>query len=202
MRFSFLGIRFFVSFPAIALICISLFATESGSFLLLMCLLASFLHEAGHLFFIWKFKGKPESIHINPSEIAINCNLADITYKQDFIITVSGVAINLCVCVLCFITYLLHSSNLFLNFAMCNLFVGLFNLLPVKTFDGGQMLELLFSRVFTTRTTERLINIITVITVMPLATAGLYILFTSEFNYSMLILAIYYVVLIISKETR
>lgn len=202
MRFKLFGIRFFVSFPAIALICVSLFMSDNGSFLLLMCMFASALHEAGHLIFICRFKGKPQSICIYPSEIAINSNLSDVTNRQDLIITIAGVGVNLFVSAVCIFIYSLFSADFIFNMAICNLFVGLFNLLPIKTFDGGQLIELLFSRFFSTRTTERIINIITVVTVIPLATAGLIILFVSPFNYSMLMLMIYYLALIISKEMR
>ncbi|MBQ2944644.1 MAG: site-2 protease family protein [Ruminococcus sp.] len=118
------------------------------------------------------------------------------------IITIAGICVNIIVSSVCFLLYQIIPSAFVFNVAMCNLVVGLFNLLPIKTFDGGQLTELLLTRRFCTSTVEKLVNIITITTVIPIAFAGAYILLTSKFNYSMLLLAIYWLLLIINKEMR
>lgn len=202
MKFRLAGIKFYVSFPAISLICLSLFISDDKLCLLPVCLLASVIHEAGHLIFVCRYKGKPESICIKTGEVAINCNLCFATYKEDLIITIAGICVNIIVSSVCFLLYQIIPSAFVFNVAMCNLVVGLFNLLPIKTFDGGQLTELLLTRRFSTSTVEKLVNIITITTVIPIAFAGAYILLTSKFNYSMLLLAIYWLLLIINKEMR
>ncbi len=201
MRFKLSDIAISISYPSIALICLCIF-TMNNMYLLLFSLVASIIHEAGHIVYICKYKGKPESINIKLGEIAINCNNKSVTYFQEILIVAAGVIANLTSCFLFMLLYSLFNSEICFDFAVCNLVIGVFNLLPVKTFDGGQLLELILIQRFSLATTEKLINVLTVITVIPVTTAGFSLLLSSEHNYSILFIAIYLIFLILSKEMR
>lgn len=202
MRFNLFSIKVYLSYPAVALIGISLFSGYSGNSLLIFCLISTIIHELGHLIFICKYMGKPDSIVINPGEVRINSDLSEVTFLQDIYITSAGVIFNLLTTVISLIVFYIFNVKIFFDFALCNLCLGVINLLPVRSFDGGQLLSSLLLCKLSERTTDVIINTLTIITFIPLATAGIYILFVTKYNYSLLIIAIYTITLIISKETR
>ncbi len=202
MKLNIFKVKLIITYPAIAVTSLVLFTSYNGDLLIPLCLLSCAIHEAGHMLFICKFIGKPDSIIINPGEVKINSNLSEASYTQDVIITLAGVAFNLFTSLLSYLLYLLLSANILFDFTLCNLCIGVFNSLPVRTFDGGQLLYNLLLRKFSTRTSDIIINIITMLIVVPLATVTFYILLTSKFNYTLLIVAIYAISIIISKEMR
>lgn len=202
MRFNFFSIKIYLSYPAVALIGISLFSGYSGNSLLIFCLISTIIHEFGHLIFICRYMGKPDSIIINPGEVRINSDLSEVTYFQDIYITSAGVIFNFITAVFSMVLFNIFKVQFIMNFALCNLCLGIINLLPVRSFDGGQLLSSLLLCKLSERTTDVIINTLTIITFIPLATAGIYILFVTKYNYSLLIIAIYTITLIISKETR
>ena len=202
MRFSLFGVKVFVSFLAVALLCLTLFMSYTGTEVLMLCLLSAVIHETGHLIFICKFCGKPDSIAINPGEVRINANLSDISYKLDLLITSAGVLFNFLSSYLLSLINLFLTSSILYKFVICNLCIGIFNLLPIKTFDGAQFLANILMRRFSMRTTDTIINILTVILIIPIFTAGFYILLVSRYNYNLLLITIYFISIIITKEMR
>lgn len=202
MSFNLFSVRVYLSFPAVALITLSVFTSCKGNTLLILCLFSAAIHELGHLFFICRYTGKPDSIIINPGEIRINSDLSGISYMQEFYITSAGIMFNFLTACISVILYLIFRLSCTFNFTLCNFCLGFINFLPVRTFDGGQLLSHILLQRTSERTTEIIINILTIITFIPLATAGIYILLITKYNYSLLLLAIYTITLIISKETR
>ncbi len=202
MSFNVLGIKFSISYPAIALLCLMMFVEPSRNYMIVLCLICSALHEAGHLIFIYKFSGKPESIDVRPGEVKINSGHDFYTYKQDFLITSAGIIFNLTGSIVSYLLYLFFPFDILFDFSMCNLCIGVFNLLPVKSFDGGQMLSILFTRKLSAKASYHVLNILTVLTVIPVATISFYILLISRYNYTLLIVAIYTITIILSKEMR
>ncbi|MGN1132156.1 MAG: site-2 protease family protein [Ruminococcus sp.] len=76
-------------------------------------------------------------------------------------------------------------------FALANLFIGIFNVLPVSTLDGGQAINILLSRYFSQRVTDIVINIITIVFSIPIFTMGIIILLSTGYNFSFLLLGVY-----------
>ena len=161
MRFSLFGVKVFVSFPAVAILCLTLFLSYTGTETLMLCLLSAVIHETGHLIFICKFCGKPESIVVNPGEVRINANVSSVSYKQDLLITFAGVMFNFLSSILLNSVNFVFTNSILHQFAVCNLFIGIFNLLPIKTFDGAQLLTNILIHRFSIRTTDGVIKILT-----------------------------------------
>ena len=106
---------------------------------------------------------------------------------------------------ICFILfYLLYliGNDFFLYPAAANLSVGLFNILPVMSLDGGQLLYLILSRFFSDTVSQRTVNIITFIIIFPLAFFGFILLFNSKYNFSLLIVCIYLVFSLICRNNK
>lgn len=65
-----------------------------------------------------------------------NCRL--ISYKKEIAVLSAGCIINLV------LGFLLIYINTFIEFAVANITLGLFNLLPFRAFDGGQIIKIIF----------------------------------------------------------
>ncbi len=202
MRCKLFGISLFISFWLILAITYGIISSGKGQPLILICIVSALLHELGHIGFIIRYKEKPSEIIINPFETKIVCNLADVSNRQDIIITVSGVFVNLIICIISISLYFLLQIHLFFDFSVCNLSLLILNLLPVESTDGGQLLNIFLHRWFTERTVNIICAIISCSFIFPLIIAGVYVLFVSQYNYSLLIVGIYFLIFIINKELR
>ena len=101
----------------------------------------------------------------------------------DVVISLSGPVTNL----------LVFGIFLFINpdFAYINLFIGLFNILPASSLDGGQALYLILLSLTDANRASVVIDVITVIISVPLFAAGIYVLLQTRYNFSLLFIGLY-----------
>lgn len=144
-----------ISFSFFAVIALISLWQNIISIELIMALICCFLHEAGHLICMYLFSQYPDEIDLYGGGIKIKNNknifLSD---SVEIAILFAGCAVNIffgCMTVMIF--------NDFNCFASANLFFGLFNLMPVKYFDGGRII----SKVLNDAPAARLIRIIFII---------------------------------------
>lgn len=202
MRFKLLGTRISVSYWAVALLTLGVLTSAKGSYTIPLCLVSSFLHELGHLYMMHIFGRNVRSVSVSPFEISIKSDTKVLSKSQEILITVAGVAVNFFLSLIAFIFLLFFDSNILFDIIMCNLCIGVFNLLPIRSLDGGQLLSVLLCDKFAPDTCDKIMNILSVILIIPIATAGYYVLFVSRYNYSILFIAVYLTLAIISKEMR
>lgn len=128
----------------------SFFATISLVILLndnnyaVYALIACIFHECGHLIAM-RFTGqKIKTLLFYGAGIKIvkSKNNAISSFKNDFIVAVSGCVVNI-VLFLCCIK--INNTDIAL-FGYINLIIGLFNLLPISSLDGGTLISLLLHR--------------------------------------------------------
>jgi stage IV sporulation protein FB len=86
------------------------------------------------------------------------------------------------------------------TFAYINLFLGLFNLLPCISLDGGQSLYLILSKKLSNQVAKKIIEVLTVITMFPTFVMGIIVLFKSTYNFSLLFLSLYLLLLLLTKK--
>lgn len=185
------------------LICVAALCIIMGEFeKYLFCVVAVILHETGHLIPM-KFFGKiPDKIKIMLFEIYISDRFREErTRKQNIIIILFGPFVNFICFILFFLIYLV-CGGVFLNLAIANLSVGLFNIMPVITLDGGQLLFLILTQRLTEESAQRVVNIITFIFIFPLFVLGFVLLFYSKYNFSLLFVCIYLILSLLCKNNR
>ena len=202
IRFRLFSISFAVSFWAVLLVSFALITSVNGQMYIIICLFCTVFHEFGHLLMICKYKGKPESIAINPFEIRINADLSELLLKEEVCIISFGVVFNFLLGILTGIFYWLFSCELFLHISISSLCVGVVNLLPLDSFDGGQLLKLLLSRMLSQSAVSRILSVISIIFIIPLVIIGIAVLFVSQYNFSVLFIALFLISIYISKELR
>lgn len=123
-----------------------------------LLLAAMLLHEAGHLLFMGLFDCLPNKIILLPFEINIVASKTPSFLWQEWLISGAGIFAN-------GIAFLLFNGD----FAKVNLFVAIFNSLPIVSMDGFQMLSLLLDSL---RYGKEVLWIISAITIIGVAAAG------------------------------
>nr|MCR5653201.1 hypothetical protein [Ruminococcus sp.] len=159
------------------------------------CFLSVIIHETAHLAAMVICKSPFCGVKISVFEIKIiekSRHILD--YKRDLIITSAGPLAN----ILFFILFFSAS----VNFAVINLLIGAFNLLPAAGLDGGQMIYLLLSKHFSGRISAIILDIITVIISIPLFVLGILVLFRSAYNFSLLLVSMYLILSLFIKEDK
>lgn len=182
------GVTFEVSFLTVALMSIVLISDTSHK--VLFCFLCAIIHESGHLFSMLLFSIKPRSVKLRMFDIVIDAD-CDKSLFADLIITLSGPLFNF---LSAFVFY-------FVNETMCivSVLLGVFNLLPLESFDGGHALYLLLCRKLSVHTSLLIIRVLTFIFLVPILALGVLVLFYSKYNYSLLLIALYLLAVLFLK---
>lgn len=109
----------------------ALLARVGGAPLALLFAVVS--HEAGHLCALALLGVPMRTVRISPSGVRISSPLSALSYGKEAIVSAAGAAVNL-LCALIFWKCGIEAL------AMPSLLLGLYNLLPLSTFDGGTLL--------------------------------------------------------------
>lgn len=189
MRFCLGRCRITVGYEAVAALTAVL--VLDGENRIVLCIAAALLHELGHLLMMLRCGVRVRGIALRLFDVRIDADNPH-SFADDVRITLGGPAVNL----------LLAAAFVPLScfFGYANLALGCFNLLPVMSLDGGRLLHLLLSRRFDERVCERVLTVISFIFLLPLMTAGIYTLFQSGYNYSLLIVSLYLTAVLFLKK--
>ncbi len=200
MKLRLFSTQLWVSYPLICVVAIVILLGGAGRFL--PCAAAVVIHESGHLTAMKLLGYFPERIKISPVEITItDSSRHDRTPKQNLLIIFFGPFFNF----ICFLPiYLLYLMGIgrALPYAAAQLSVGLFNLLPVMSLDGGQMIFIFLCAFFPSGTSETAVNVLTIVALVPLAFMGFMILFESKYNFSLLLVCVYLMVSLLFRGNK
>ena len=202
MNFKLCGVKVSISFWAFFSVCYGVVLSGSGQPSLLICLLSALLHECGHLFFITRYSKIPVSICFSPFEVKINCDLSVVSVSQDLLLTLAGPLVNGLLCALSCLLLLLCGNSFYYECFMANLCLVILNCLPVATTDGGQILTIILMRFFSEKVTSTILTAVTALVIFPLCIAGVYVFIISRYNFSLLCIGIYLLIIFINKELR
>lgn len=201
MRFTVGGCQVTVQFWFMALVTLSLFLDRSG--MAGIGLIAVILHESGHLLMMSLVGTPPERLSMSLFGLEIcqksgSCR----TYHQDAWIAAAGPLASLFFFALCWIGYELTSSLYLANLAAANLMLALLNGLPVGPLDGGQTLYALLCKKYPAETCEKIVEIVSFFVILPVALAGFLVLLQSRYNFSLLIVSGYLMLMLLLKKGR
>lgn len=165
-------------------------------------MLAAEIHELGHIFAMTLKQSKPQQINLRAFSIDIvDANRVRQDYNSDVFILLAGPTLNVLFGV---ILYLLHGllEVVWLRaFANANLFLAIFNLLPIEQLDGGQIVYNLLLRKLSTKNAERVSFFVSFIVLFPLAILGFYILLLSKYNFSLLFFSVFLMCNLLKSKT-
>lgn len=188
MKFKLGSTLFEASFIAVALMSLVLVIDVTGN--IAMCFLCAILHECGHIIAMRCFGIVPKSITLRLFDIVIKAD-SDKAFLPDLLITLGGPMMNI----------LLSVTAFFICKPLCyvNLYIAVFNLLPIDTFDGGRALSLILSRKFSIKSVRIVLKILTFTFLVPIFLLGIQVLLYSKYNYSLLLISLYLLAILFLK---
>ena len=171
-----------ISFSFTALVLFYFISDKSNFFI--VALLCAAIHEAIHIFFIYAFTGQISSISLNLFGADIKRRTELITSNiKEAVIAVSAPIFNL-------ILFLIfnNSGERYNAFSQMNLSLGLVNILPFYSFDGGCFVKYLLLEKLDDRTTDKIVFSISLVIAILFCILSVYLSVTKkEFHLSVLI---------------
>jgi hypothetical protein len=167
----------------------------------MISLLSSILHEAGHLILMFIFRQKVISVIFGSFGVRIERQLTEsLSYKKEAIIALGGIGVNFTVAIISFIHYYLYGSDFSAKLSVVNVIIALFNMIPIDILDMGRVLRYTLLCYKDEDKCQRIIYIISVIFINLLAAGCIvYSLFFS-FNISLITVTVYLYVITLFKK--
>jgi len=198
--FKIFGIEFKVSVGFVGILCLMLYIDKVG--LMLPTIIAIIVHEMGHIVALTLFKSKPERIELKVGALGI-CGNYILRRSQEVIMLAAGSILNIILFAALYIIYFFCESNSVLNFSLVTLVVGIFNILPIIGLDGGSILNILLGCFLKRKTSNTILYIFSVITVMVIILFGFYVFADTKSNISLILLGLYlFLGILMSKKQK
>ena len=175
--------------PAFLLIILIGFFTET-LFRMLAVYLCLLIHEAGHISCSAGFGIKPAYIKIMPFGIAMRLSSQKISDRKMLAISAAGPVFSILAGLL--------FKNEFLK--MTNLALGIFNLLPAKTLDGGKIFCILMSQVLGSIKAYNILKKLSLVISLLLLILGAYAFYTTGFNISLVLVSTFLIYSLVSGD--
>lgn len=199
MKFKTAKTQFEVSYTLLCLVAVCIILGVFKSFV--WCAAAVAVHECGHLTVMIYCGYFPKRIKIALFSIdIIDGERQRRSVRKNLLIIFFGPFANFICFLVCFLLYL-RGIDYVLPFAAANASVGLFNLLPVMSLDGGQLAYLLLSRGISQDKAEKAVDALTFAFIFPLAAMGFWLMLESK-NVSLLFVSVYLVFSLLFKGNR
>lgn len=171
---------------------ITLILVIDKSYFSIFGILFALLHELGHVLVILTKKNNINKINfgiVNIDMIYENNNFCD--YKDELFIFSAGCIVNFVLYLIFIFIYFVYNIYFFKIIAYQNLLICIINLLPIESLDGHKILNIILSRKLDLIKCEKILNIISIIFLIPVCILGFIILLKSKYNYSLLVLGLY-----------
>lgn len=195
MSFKLLGINFYVSAFFALIVTALLFTDKTG--LMSASLFAVVMHEAGHITAMKITRSAPESIRLCPSGILI-VGRSFLTFRESIFVSLSGPAVNIILFSLLYPLGILTKSPVILSNSGVELIFGLLNLMPVKGLDGGTVLRMILEK--NLKHGSLIFKTVSVMFSLLLFIIGTAVAVNSTSNLSLLLLALYLIILNVIKS--
>lgn len=154
------------------------------------CVLASVMHEGGHLLAMLALGCPPQVCTLGVFGMRIEMGARRLVgYRRNILISLAGPTVNLLVAPLLWACGCVQA-------AMVHLTLALFNLLPAAALDGGQVLRCVFCLAGKETCADRYLRMLSAAVLLPLATAAFWLFLSGRGNGTLLIVSAYLTVLI------
>lgn len=193
------GCNIYISYPLVVFLTLSIFFDNSK--VILFSLICAILHESGHLFCMGLYGYSPHCINIGLFDVAIKDDEFEIRYSGNhLVILFAGSAANFIAATFFAIIYACSQNADAKLLCFTNIYLGVFNLLPVYGLDGGNILFEMISKWLTYDKTVTIVKCISFVILMALFTNGILILIDNKYNFTYLITSCYLFGLVFFKS--
>ncbi|MBQ4613165.1 MAG: peptidase M50 [Clostridia bacterium] len=182
------GVRFRVSllFPAL-LSALLLARADSPA---VSCVIASAMHEAGHLLAMLMLGCPPHACTLGAFGMRIEMGARRMVgYRRNILISLAGPTVNLLAAPLLWALGCRQA-------AVVHAVLAAFNLLPASALDGGQVMYCLLCMTGRERTAPCLIRVLSAVVLLPLAVVAFWLVLSGRGNGTLLIVSGYAIALI------
>lgn len=200
MNIKILNYKIHIDFSFIFIITLLFFINKS--FYVISALLASSIHEFGHLIVLKKIRTTSEPLDIDFRLFKLNIvdqNRLSTSFFEDLKVLIAGPFLNFATFILFFTMSKILINDKLYFFALENLFLFIFNLLPIAPLDGGQILFIILSFKFNFLLTKKIVSITSFILVYILSFFGFFLFLYSKYNISILLLSMYMIYFLYKK---
>ncbi len=190
MTFKLWGVKFEITFFFVAFITfiISLKAPAN----LIITIASSMLHETGHLSMMILVGERPKKIKLE----LVGMNIIreknfKISAKKEMVISLGGPIMNFVIIIISCMVLCFYENYTVMTCACINLILMIFNLLPIKSLDGGATLYFLLSQYFEAHFCRKILKIISIVCIAIIYIWAIYVFVVSQYNFSLIIIAIF-----------
>ena len=170
---------------------VTLLFTVSENRTVLIALVSSVLHECGHLALLLFFGCKIRSVTLSFYGMKlVRENETELDFSRETAVCIAGVTVNFIIFSVFLAAYAVFGKKVFIEISAVNLVLALFNFLPVFFLDGGRVLECLLKSRFELEKSEKILNAVSVVSLLPVYAAGIF-LFVKKGNFTLLLCAVY-----------
>ncbi len=164
---------------------------------------AAFMHELGHIITMSILNTKTNNIKLSVFDININDDFKfKRTLPKELIVILSGIIVNIVLCLISYKVYKATNISAFYSFYMVNMALAFFNILPVDSLDGGNAVFIILLKFFSFEKSEKYLDIISFVFLLPLAIIGFIILLESKYNFTLLFTSCYLMGIILLKKSK
>lgn len=191
--FSWRGVRVEIRFLFVAVItlCLLLDQTQAAFY----GLLASLMHETGHLIAFAMTGCRPRKIAFEMTGIALTKSTVNLSYRKELVVLVAGSAVNL---IIFGIAVLIAGDIDRVDmFAAAHLVVGVMNLLPIAALDGGKIMSLLLMQSCSEQRANAICFGVQLIFIAFIMNYSIGTILQGELNFTLLILLFYLIAMLL-----
>ena len=176
---------------------LTLFCLIDRSGVLLWGVLAAFIHELGHIIAFVLVGDLPEELSFEITGIKMVRSGKAITSGKEIFQLLMGSCTNFLVFLI--LSYSLQTVNKVSLFAISHLILGIFNLLPIQSLDGGMILKIINEKLFGIRKASVLGKVVSLMILIPLFCVGCYLCVSERFHFSLLLVCVWLLVACIKQ---
>lgn len=196
MTLSLKKIRVSFDYLSIAAVCVMIVLSSDSRFA--AAVVCTVIHEVGHITVMLLNGCEKVEIAINLFNVAIKDRDRNVrSYIQDIFIICAGPLANILTAAAAFVVYTFSKCSFVYNIMIISIMLAIFNLLPLESTDGGQLLFLMLNKKFSSEISQRIITVISIIVLFPVAAVGFLVLLRSKYNYTLLFAALYLIAVVL-----
>lgn len=161
---------------------------------------SAIFHELGHILCMIFLKINLKKVNFKAYAVDIILEDYKIERKKEFLISFAGVIFNLILFLFSFILLDIFNFEILKHFAICNLSLGFFNILPVRMLDGGNVIYLFLLSKFEGKTAEKILDVFSCVFLGALTFLCFIIFKNFKINFSLILVTLYLIINLFLKN--
>lgn len=187
-----------INFMFVAIVSIFLLLDKTG--ISVIALLACFIHEMAHMVAFIAVGYTPQKLSFEMSGIRLTKPAQELSRGKELLVLIAGSGVNLLIFLLLIKT--IDKISFFSIFGVTHLVLGIFNLLPLKSFDGGKILFLSLSYFMSESTAYKICAAADFISIFLMLLCSIFMVITSKKSFSLLAITVYLLITSLIKMMK